>query len=66
MNSCVYLPGIDRVIFLDHIHQIEVFRDGNVIECLGVYTPSKPCMTKDSRDIKILCNYFNIPLSRND
>ena len=66
MSAFVYLPGIDRVLFLNHIDQIEVFRDGNVIEGLGVYTPSKPCMIKNRQDIEILSTYFNIPFCKND
>ena len=66
MNGFVYLPGIDRVLFLDHIQQIEVFRDSYEVKSLGVHIQTKPCMVKHPLDIKVLCDYFMIPLVKKD
>jgi hypothetical protein len=66
MNDFVYLPGIDRVLFLDHIEQIEVFREDLEVKRLGIYLYTKPCMVRHSEDIKVLCNYFMIPLVKKE
>lgn len=66
MNDFIYLPGIDRVLFLDHIQQIEVYREDLEVKCLALHIPIKPCMIKKSEDIKVLCDYFMIPLVKKE
>ncbi len=66
MNGFVYLPACDRVIFLNHIQQIEVFRENSEVKGLGIYTSNNPIPIANQEDIKVLCNYFMIPLIKQE
>ncbi len=57
----IYLPETDKVLFLNKIQKIDIYREKGKVTNLKFFLESADLVVRKQRDIQVICDYFMIP-----